>query len=291
MEIAVSVRGGQAARDAAIGIGSLADSSSLAAADLLVVDDPSLAHGRPWIANARRLGIPTVSVHDDGRAHDADLVVYASLGAGRPATASPVLSGAAFYLLDSRIAATPRPAMKTRLERPRVLVALGGGQHVRWIAQDLADAIVRECPEADILVAAGFAGGKRPPLRHARWLSARRGLVKALRATDVAVVAGGVTLYESCALGVPAVALSVVPEQQRAIRAFARQGAVINAGDASSDRRAIDAAAVAVARLIGSAALRRKASARAQRLVDGRGAVRVAAHVVSLLQNGARLHG
>ena len=104
---------------------------------------------------------------------------------------------------------------------PRVLVALGGGSHVKGVAQHLADAIYAVCPRAEILVASGFSRGRRKPLRHARWLSTTDGLASALRECDVAVVAGGVTLYEACALGVPAVGLAVVPAQRRAIRAFA----------------------------------------------------------------------
>ena len=51
-----------------------------------------------------------------------------------------------------------------------------------------------------------------------------------LAACDVAVVAGGVTLYEACAVGVPVVALAVVAAQRPAIADFAVRGAAIDAG-------------------------------------------------------------
>jgi hypothetical protein len=288
MDVALSVRGGRAARDAARTIAPLAESPRpLSDHDVLIVDDPSEKHGRGWIARARRDGIPSVSVHDDVWAHDADLVVCASLGIGRPQTDAPLLRGAQFYLLDRRIAEARRPRPARRLIRPRVLIALGGGEHVRRIAQRIVDAIVRLVPAALVSVAAGFARGRRPALKNARWLSAKNGLVRALNRADIAIVAGGVTLYEACALGVPAVGLSVVRAQQRAIRAFARKGAVINAGDAFADRRAIDNAAAAVARLTRSRTLRRDTASRACRLVDGRGASRVAACITALLTGGA----
>ena len=124
--------------------------------------------------------------------------------------------------------------------RPRVLVALGGGQHVRRIAQDLTDAILRACPTAIVSVAAGFAGGRRPRAPSgAVAVGAPGSGSRARRRPTSPIVAGGVTLYEACALGVPAVALSVVPAQQPAIRAFAKARAVINAGDVSSDGAAM----------------------------------------------------
>jgi len=288
MDVALSVRGGRAAREAARAIGLIADATlPLTDHDVLIVDDPSRKHGQGWIARARREGVPSVSVHDDLWAHDADLVVCASLGIGRPQTDMPALSGARFYLLDRRIADARRPRHARPLTRPRVLVALGGGEHVRRIAQRIVDAIVRLVPAALVSVAAGFARGRRPALKGARWLSAKSGLVRALNRADIAIVAGGVTLYEACALGVPAVGLSVVRAQQRAIRAFAKKGAVINAGDAFSDRRAIDNAATAVSRFARNTTLCRETSARARRLVDGRGAARVAACITALVKGRA----
>lgn len=292
MDVVVSVRGGSAAKEAARAVGLLVgDAEALGGADLLVVDDPSLKSGRSWIARARRSGIRSVAVHDAGWTHDADLVVCGSLGISRPRTHAPVLCGARFYLLDRRLADAP-PRRPNSGKRPfRVVIALGGGQHVRQVAQRLVDAIVSRCPAAQIAVAAGFSRGQRPPLQHATWLSARTGLVEALLEADVAVVAGGVTLYEACALGVPAVGLAVVPAQRRAIRAFARQGAVIDAGGGSAGRQSLRAAAVGVARYFADGRLRTATSVRARALVDGRGAERVARHIQALLVGKAGRDG
>ena len=121
-----------------------------------------------------------------------------------------------------------------------------------------------------------FGQAPLPRLVGATWLDARAGLVTALAEADVAVVAGGVTLYEACALGVPSVGLAVVPAQRRAIRAFAKKGAVIDAGSASTLPRVLVTAAAAVADLLRDSRLRTQTAGRAQRLVDGRGALRVA---------------
>src|SRR5262249_29981899 len=143
--------------------------ASLDRADLLVVDDPSLKHGRSWIARAKRAGVPSVSVHDSVPAHDADLVICASLGAREIQSTGTVLNGPQFYLLDRRIRIALRNRWGRTDARPlRVLVALGGGHHVRRVAQQIVHAIRRHTAEVSIVVAAGFSRGRRPTLRGAR---------------------------------------------------------------------------------------------------------------------------
>ena len=63
------------------------------------------------------------------------------------------------------------------------------------------------------------AAGWRPGSSPRRWPS-----------SQLALVAGGITAYEACALGVPVVAVSVVPAQQPTVRALARRGAAVNGG-------------------------------------------------------------
>jgi spore coat polysaccharide biosynthesis predicted glycosyltransferase SpsG len=289
MNVAMSVRGGRAAARTAksLGLPVTGTAASIKRADLIVVDDPSFEKGRSWIERARRAGVPTVSVHDCLNAHDADLVICGSIGIDAVRTSGTVLNGPQFYLLDRRIS----EAVHRRWDRTdggplRILVALGGGQHVRRIAQRLVLAIRRHTKPVSISVAAGFSRGSRPTLRGARWLAARRGLVEALAQCDIAIVAGGVTLYEACALGTPAVALAVVRAQRRAIVEFAKRGAVIDGGLASES--AIERVARQVARLAGDERRRRATAKRARRLVDGLGAQRAAEHIRVMLARGGR---
>jgi spore coat polysaccharide biosynthesis predicted glycosyltransferase SpsG len=131
-----------------------------------------------------------------------------------------------------------------------------------------------------VRVAAGFASATRPRarLRGGAWIEAPRGLVGPLSACDVAVVAGGVTLHEACALGVPVVCLAVAPLQRRAISAFAARGAVIDAG-APQAANSADRVALGVEALLRNKSLRDRISRRARTLVDGRGAIRVARQI------------
>lgn len=278
----VSLRGGRAAAEGARAAGCTlvgAGADPLATADVLVVDDPSPEATEQWVARARARGLATVSVHDLGRGHSsADLVVDATAPyPRRSGDARRTLLGTRYYLLD----ASRRPVRRSR-QGQRVLIALGGGAHVRRAARPLVEAIARRCPSADIAVAAGFGTTPPKPLPRGRWLVSRRGLAPRLAAADVAVVAGGVTLFEACALGRPVVGLAVVRPQRTAITSMARAGAVLDAGGPHMGPATAGRVARLVAGLVADPARGRALGTCAARLVDGRGAARVAAAVRAL---------
>src|SRR5690606_17463728 len=102
-----------------------------------------------------------------------------------------------------------------------------------------------------------------------------------LARASVAVVAGGVTLYEAAALGVPVVAVPVVAGQRPAVAAFDRAGAAVAASPGSP--RAIARAAVVLLRDPSRAG---QLGRRGRRLVDGRGAERVASALMRLAGSG-----
>ena len=115
-----------------------------------------------------------------------------------------------------------------------------------------------------------FRAAARPAARTRAGSRLARASTQALVDCDVAVVAGGVTLYEACALGTPAVGLAVVPEQRRAIPAFARRGAVIDAGSRQTRRSNVRRAAWrGCSETNGAGGI---TASRARQLVDGRGA-------------------
>ena len=288
----VVLRGGITARRAARRLGVTVverQADPIASADLLVVDDPSPRHTRAWLRRARRRGVPAVAVCD--RAPEslmADLVVDGSISSlGRPERAR-TLSGPQFYLLDSRVTSCRAGTRRRRLMSGRVLIALGGGHQVLWAAGRLVEAIRRVCPQADIRVACGFAGGNLRSLRGARWLTAQSDLLRELASSDVAVVAGGVTLYEACALGIPAVTMAVVGPQRAAVRSFVASGAVLDGGWPPHSGRTAERTALHVRQLLTDAVARRRLSVRARQLVDGRGAVRVARHIHALMAEHRR---
>jgi spore coat polysaccharide biosynthesis predicted glycosyltransferase SpsG len=113
-------------------------------------------------------------------------------------------------------------------------------------------------------------------------VSAPDGLSDRLASAGAAVVAGGVTLCEACALGTPAVAVPVVRAQRRAVAAAASAGAAIAVLDAS-ERDTADRVATHIARILTQPSVAAGLSRRARRLVDGHGAARVASRIRALL--------
>lgn len=161
----------------------------------------------------------------------------------------------------------------------RVVVSLGGGVRA-GLALRLAREIRASVPAADVRLAGGFVASAGERGADVRWIEPRAFRHELAHAT-AAVLAGGVSLYEACALGVPTVAVSVVPGQIATVRAFGRRGAAVDAGRAiasepASVRRATRRVASMVASLLARPDTRRNLSRRAGAQVDGRGARRVA---------------
>jgi spore coat polysaccharide biosynthesis predicted glycosyltransferase SpsG len=259
------------------------------APDVVVVDDPSAAAARAWVRWARARGVPVATVHDLGiGASTADLVIDGTIapvraGMGRFGT----LRGPEYMMLDPGIRALRGRrrgrrgfALQRRRTAPVVLIALGGGRTTA-LASRLARDMAGRAGGADIQVVAGFVPPARlPRLPRGRWIAATGGLVRALATATVAIVAGGVTLYEACALGVPTVALALNAAQHVTVRGVSRRGATIDGGIAG-ERGVLrsQSVATAVERLLADAPARRRLAAAGRRLVDGRGVFRVAARI------------
>ena len=268
----VSLRGNAVARKTAGRLGCQVRGGSarvlLAALhpDLVVIDDPSEHAATAWCLVARSEGIPVASVHDLGIGYcGADLTIDGSVTrpAGRPT--GPALLGPRYAIV------APRADHAARRSRT-VLVALGGGPR-HGVALGIARAIRHACPDVTVRVASGHApASARPVINGVEWLGPQRGLGDELARASIAVVGGGVTLYEACREGTPAVAIAVVPAQRPTIHAFARAGAVLDAGPTAPPART----ARVVETLLNDAVLRRRIGRTARLMIDGRGANRVA---------------
>jgi UDP-2,4-diacetamido-2,4,6-trideoxy-beta-L-altropyranose hydrolase len=285
----IAIRGGHRARAAARALGcDVMDGVPAAviarvAPHVVIVDDPIASDARRWIACARRFGCRVVTVHDLGLgAREGDLVVDGSVvvrrgrSSDRPAGGSKdpqlrtFLSGPRFALLDPVYASPLRAVRHARA--PRVLIALGGGPRVA-LGYAIARAVRREMPWASIRLAGGFAAASAADRHRISWTGPLDGLARELDACDVAVVGGGVSLYEACARGVAAVGVPVVVPQRPTVRGFVTAGAAL--GDASGAPDA-DRVARDVVALLRRPALRSALAAQGRTLVDGRGASRVA---------------
>jgi hypothetical protein len=156
-----------------------------------------------------------------------------------------------------------------------VFISLGGGYRVAYACRLARLFRAAGCHEP-IVLAGGFMRVRPLLLDGVQWIGPVPSLVPWLRDATLAVVAGGITLYEACAMGVPTLAVPVVDLQRRPVEAMVRLGAatsVDGAGNAPPEparvvRRALE--------LLGQTSRRRSLSRRGQAVVDGRGASRVA---------------
>jgi spore coat polysaccharide biosynthesis protein SpsF len=98
--------------------------------------------------------------------------------------------------------------------------------------------------------------------------------------SDLAIASFGVTAFELASQGVPTVLLSLSDDHAASAGYLAAEGAAVNLGVHS--RVSDEAFVKSAARLIEDADLRSEMSKRATRLIDGRGAERIADRIVSL---------
>jgi hypothetical protein len=267
---------------------------------LLVIDDPSGTAARPWLQAARRAGVPVASIHDVGVAPLAsDLAIDGSLdarrvgGLGRDVRACRL--GPAFAVLSPAVArgARSRPAGGAP---PTVVIGLGGGRHAKaglGVARHLRQNLDSQSGLSRVQVLLSL-GLDQAGLSLGRGLPEGVDLIPpshfraALARATVAVVAGGTTLYEACALGTPVVAVPVVPGQATTIRRFVRAGLAVVPGTGrtagvGSDRWS-RAAAGAALDLLADTRRQRDLSRRGRQAIDGRGAERVADAIGRLLR-------
>ncbi len=278
----IALRGSRRVTEAALALGAdLTESATPRVVralrpDVVIVDDPVEASARRWIKAARRAGALVVTVHDLGiGCRESDLVIDGSLTkAARPTRGRAALRGSRFAVLDPRLAGAKRGPVAPG---KRVLIALGGGPRAE-LAASIAEAIAAADPNAEVRIAGGFSSARRPVSPKVRWIGAARGLAPELAQANVAVVGGGVSLYEACALGVPTVSVPVVKGQVATVLAFARKGAALGVPFGAGP----DVAAAKAISLLSDPARQQRMSDRSSRLIDGLGASRAAAAVVAL---------
>jgi UDP-2,4-diacetamido-2,4,6-trideoxy-beta-L-altropyranose hydrolase len=293
----VSLRGGRIAREVARRLGCelidgrAADVVRRLRPELLVVDDPVARQGWPWARAAKAAASAVAAVRDMGHGlGHADLIVDGSVAPAALPGKSPArlwprthLTGARYALIDPILA-----KCRTRRASAEVVIALGGGRHAR-AARRLARELARRRPDLRIRIVGGLVPGAK---------AAREGRVSimppvaqlgpVLAACTMAIVSGGMTAYEACCLGTPAVAVSVVAAQRPAVRGLAARGAVVDGGALGSSSRSASGAAAAVERLLAEPAHRRRLARAGAKLVDGRGILRTARALTRLAQERRR---
>lgn len=206
----------------------------LAAAQALVVDLPYPPE-TPVLDAARAVGAWLVFLDDTGRELPPCQVVLNSALTARPEQyprAARTLLGPDFLLLDERFAAARHPGPR-RSDRPLVLVTCGGSDPT-GLTLRLLEALVAAQPlppcRLRVVLGPGFGPGEGVARVLARLaepselLLAPPDLLPLFLECDLAVSAGGRTLYELHALGVPTLAVASAPHEAEQVAAFLQRG-------------------------------------------------------------------
>ena len=279
----LSLRGQPRARRVARSLGwtlvSGSADSTLAAStpSLLVIDDPAASQARSWCRAAARQGIPVASITDLGLVPcGADLTIDGSIVHPAGSFTGPTLRGPRYLILSKTSA-----VWRDRCE-PVVLIALGGGPHSR-VALALARRIRAARPGVRVRIAGGLTAATPAGLEDGvSWVGPRHGLAADMAAATVAVVGGGLSLYEACCVGTPAIGVAVVPAQRPTIAGLAKRGAALDGGHLGNLPGVVRLATG----LLDDGFRRAQMSRSGRRLIDGHGADRVAEHLHRLMRNG-----
>ena len=230
------------------------------------------------------LGAPTIVIDDlAARPLPVGMVVNPGAGAERLTyAASPetlLLLGVRYALLRPEFA---QPSARTvRKQIQNVMITLGGHDHgtlasdlVRWTSAALPSATI------DVIVGPFFERvddlrALESPTIHL--VHNPENMRELMLRSDVAISAGGQTLYELAATGTPAVVVATAANQRYNIEALAEEGTIVYLPERTSA-----ALAEAFTKLAPPQA-RSEMSARGKALVDGRGAERVAEEIARLL--------
>ena len=104
-----------------------------------------------------------------------------------------------------------------------------------------------------------------------------------MNSCDYAVSAGGATLYELCAVGVPTVAFSMADNQVDFALGFDKLGAVKYAGDARTDHRIVQKIVTWGTAAVDNPGFRKRMSDKARSIIDGKGTEKIVDAIVGLL--------
>ncbi len=212
----------------------------------------------------------------------ADASLYGADAAGAGAACGRYLLGTAYVPLRSEFEGVE---YSVRARAETVLITTGGSDKYGLAGQLLRKALADPCAASlRYLVVSGAYNAHLPELKELESVHENvqiccnvSNMSRLMQESDIAVSAGGSTMYEISAVGVPVICFSFVDNQERIVRCFAEKNLTCFGGDYLSQGEAmLDEAVSNIGRLAADLALRRSLSERLRKVVDGRGAMRIA---------------
>lgn len=242
------------------------------------------------LSAARQRRIPVASIHDLGlNPLPSDVVIDGSLSppgvrdnsAVRHYTGTPYLVLGPVY---ATVHAIPRRVPK---EIHTVVVNLGGGDSSRFFSKVL-EGLRLWGRELEAIGVRGFVSWGQERLQsrswapmHFRWAGQNESIAELFHGADLAITAAGTSALEALCAGTPLMALSYDRVQHRTVEVLAEAGLCIDLG--FGDCLEPDRIPPLLTSLAENRALRKTASREGRRLIDGKGAERVARIVLGLI--------
>ena len=180
---------------------------------------------------------------------------------------------------------------RLHLERARRILVTLGGSDPDLVTAKVIDALCQaELGDCDVTVVLGAGNAHIRPISQQFRHSGLRGQVivnaanmpELMASTDLAITAGGSTIWELALLGVPCISLVLAANQEACLCDLAAKGSVLNLG--RHDEATLESIARAARDLIRDQLWRTEMSRRLSSYVDGRGAQRVLAAVAQTSQ-------
>ncbi|MCC7267778.1 MAG: UDP-2,4-diacetamido-2,4,6-trideoxy-beta-L-altropyranose hydrolase [Caulobacteraceae bacterium] len=256
--------------------------------NMLVIDHYGVgaAHERALAGSAR-----LAAIDDLARQHAVDMIVDPSLG--RSATdyagqgAKTVLAGPTYALVRPAFAAAREAALARRGGEPRRCLVSLGLADLDGITGRIVELLLQKSGDVALDVVAGSGAASLPALKDLAGKGRitlhvdTRDMAELVANADIAVGAGGSSVWERATLGLPTILL-VLAENQKAMAEQLQNAGLALVLDPEA-RRFETQLTDAWRRLTGSADLRRELSERPAALCDGHGAGRVAEAMLQLL--------
>jgi spore coat polysaccharide biosynthesis predicted glycosyltransferase SpsG len=250
--------------------------------EMLLVDTREASRTHELVVQARNRGIAVVSIHDLGlNPLPSDIVIDGSISPAHTGfeQRSTLYSGTQYLILDPEYADLHQLEKRIATGMDSVFVNLGGGDSRRYF-EKILEGLRLWGRDLEVTAAPGFSSwGQKElasrdwrPLRF-RWAGENEHLPILVFHADLAITAGGLSLYEAMSAGTPALALSYDAFQQVTVSGVGGAGACVGLGRGDLLRPAQLPRILTL--LEHDVAGRTALSARGRELVDGRGLERV----------------
>lgn len=255
---------------------------------LVIVDLPP-SGARPWEMIRDWTSVPIVALDDEGGELDADLIINGTVleqyHRYKCPSGARVLCGVQYSMIRPVFSAHPWQRANTS-----VAIVVGSGEHAEAWALMLTSGTVNMTTWGMVRMVVGPSFQEYSRLEslcqqigiHLQQAISGEALASLISNSAVALITGGMIVYETLAMGVPAVVFPQVPNLVPEAKWFSDQGAILDLKyDGGMDPIAVEEA-------VGSLLRNRKAalamSAVQRSMVDGRGLHRAAAAVDALLR-------